>query len=760
MKYETKSAQYYNYFEDAKLIEIDDDNKKLAIVLNGKEEVIDIFDAGPYVDYNPFENYINEIKLQKEKESNDKIYGVLYIQEETNYLDVNEIFQEIKNYKKDINKKKNRINNLDSQINLNSNNKSNLNNNKKGLVEGKNLFIHNSNQNQNNISNLPRIFSKFEEKSEEQNNAINGLKEIKKYTILSKTKFQIYYLSQYKNYKNIKINVKKPKIKHKLLSVINLNNDSVLGIKWFCFNRIDKNDDFKNLSEIEKYIKKSKLLLVVGQEGLISVYQLIGYQPFNHIRVNLTLNGLQTQPFTNYKERYNLATSLKLFNPIIDFNLLDKPYNNCDLTEIRLITLHINNTFTFWKIIYENEQIKLTIHYNFQLSNFICENFLMDSNEEYLVCFNKKGIMILLTRLQSFPFPIIYRYTYNENVPSLKELKELIYSNEVISEDDDKINDNIKEIKNNKKKKEKNGKSKINQISYKEKNQTKKKDKKKNKIDDDDLFIIKEDKDNEEDENEEEDNENDDEEEEEDNEKDEFINEDNPNFINNDEDLFLEDDKFLKFLQKPSFLGFETKLLFVNYEIKSNEYSLYCFDFSQLYKVEEDQNFLSLCLNEYDDILITKIYSSKEKIYFSESPFAYFHPIKDESIDNNLLSSNSNRKILKEMKFEINKIVNNLYEGLFIREGDNIIIIKLPVKNKPDLDLINDDIKLSKYIFYEQPTSENLKSNCLAKWTINNTLIIHSVNSLFNIIKFRKEAAVLGIPISKKKVIEILINFK
>ena len=27
MKYYTKSAQYYNYFEDAKLIEIDNENK-------------------------------------------------------------------------------------------------------------------------------------------------------------------------------------------------------------------------------------------------------------------------------------------------------------------------------------------------------------------------------------------------------------------------------------------------------------------------------------------------------------------------------------------------------------------------------------------------------------------------------------------------------------------------------------------------------------------------------------------------------------
>ena len=246
------------------------------------------------------------------------------------------------------------------------------------------------------------------------------------------------------------------------------------------------------------------------------------------------------------------------------------------------------------------------------------------------------------------------------------------------------------------------------------------------------------------------------EDEEEDEEKDEFFVEGNPNFINTDEDIFLDDDKYLKFLQKPCFLSFETKFLFVNYEIKTNQYSLYCFNFSELLKVEEDQNFLSLCLNEYDDMLITKIYTSKEKIYFSESPFCYFNPIKDNSINNNLISTVANRKILRENKYDFNTIFNNLYEGLFIREGDNIMIIKLDIRNKPDLELIRNDINLSKFVYYEQPTSENLKSNYLAKWTINNTLIINSVDCLFSIIKFRKEDLVLGIPIAKKKVIEFM----
>ena len=58
------------------------------------------------------------------------------------------------------------------------------------------------------------------------------------------------------------------------------------------------------------------------------------------------------------------------------------------------------------------------------------------------------------------------------------------------------------------------------------------------------------------------------------------------------------------------------------------------------------------------------------------------------------------------------------------------------------------------FFFYDQPTSENLKSNRFALWTLNNTLIVNSVDSLFNIIKFRNESNILGIAISKKKLVE------
>jgi hypothetical protein len=207
-------------------------------------------------------------------------------------------------------------------------------------------------------------------------------------------------------------------------------------------------------------------------------------------------------------------------------------------------------------------------------------------------------------------------------------------------------------------------------------------------------------------------------------------------------------------------LSSQNKFLFVNYEIESKEYHLYCFDISQLHKVEESRDFLNICINKLEANLITTLYSSKEKIYFSESPFYYFNPIKEISFDKNQLSSLEKRKILiSEKQFDTETIIHNLYQGLFIREGDNIIIIKINVQDKPDLDIIKKDISLSKFVFYEQPTKENLKSNNLAKWTINNTLIINSVDNLLNIIKFTKEHDILGVALSKKKIFEIIKSY-
>ena len=773
MKYYTKSAQYYKYFEDAKLIEIDNENKKLAIVLNGKEEIIDIFDAGPYIDYNPLENLIKDIKTQSYEENKDKSYGVLQIKEDPNYLDVNKIYKEIKNNKKNRNKNQEnaqiRYKKIKFNLNLNSNGDS---------VEGENLIIYDREENikNENQKSFPQMLSIFNENlkknKKDKEEIINGKSSSKKYSNLSIYKFQVYFLSLNNSLKKIKLNIKKPKIKHKLLSVIALNNDTVLGIKWFCFDRVEDKEKSKNLSENEKYLEKSKLLLVVSQEGLIAIFKLAKYDPFCHIRVNTTVPGLQSQPFANFKEIYNLEASLKLFNPIIDFNLLDKPLEDINQTELRLITLHINNTFTFWVLVKNKNNVKLVIQYNFQLSEFVCENFLMDNQEDYLICFNKIGIEILLIKGQYFPYPVIYKYNYNGIIPSLKELQDLIYSNDVIEEGEDENEDEIdrndiseenineEEEEDEEEEREKNFKGKnANKNKYANKNKNKKyikKDEIKNKKSKkSEKYKGKKNKENKEDLSSSNSHINSN-----DKEDDDFYVEDHPNFINKDENLFYEDDKYLKFIQKPCFLSSQNKFLFVNYDIKDKIYYLYCFDISQLNKVEESQDFLKICINEFDDNLITKLYSSKEKIYFSESPFYYFNPIKDISFDHNQFSSLEKRKILiSEKQFDIETIIHNLYQGLFIREGNNIMIIKINILDEPDLDIITKDISLSKFIFYEQPTKENLKSNNLAKWTINNTLIINSVDNLLNIIKFTKEYNILGVALSKKKIFEIIKSY-
>ena len=713
MKYSTKSAQYYRYFEDAKILEIDNENKKLAIVLNGKDDIINIFDASPYVNYNPFQFISKEIQIQKEL--NKKRKGIVQIEEQGNNLDVNQIFEEIKNYKNNISSNSNQTNS--NQIMSNQN---------------YSAFNNNKNKNKKETSTFSRMLSvinkenKDNKKEKEKNDIIK-----KRYDLLFVSKFIIYYISPQNLTEKSNICLRKPKIYHRLLSVIELKNDSVLGLKWFSFNDIDNKKKIRNISEKENYFLRSNYILVISQEGCVSIYKLIDYSPFQNTRVNLQIKNLQSQPFNDFRERYVVVASVKLSNPVLDFNLLDKSLETNEyIDNLRLVTLHINNSFTFWYIINKNDKIELRIQFNFILTDFKCENFLINSREEYLICFNKKGINIYLSKGQSFPYPLVYRYTFNDILPSLEELKKIILTNEIIDEDKEEINEKSEKTNKNKKK---NGKKKN-------------KKKEKNNIDDD-LIKIKFNNINEE-------YELDDEEEEEKEEYDDFIVEGNPDFIDRDIDVFYDDDKYLKFLQKPFFLSSETKFLFVNYEVKTNLYSLYCFNFVDLFQVEENKEFLDICLNNYDPNLIIKIYSSKEKLYLYESPFYYFNPIKDDSFDKNLLNSINGRKSLIEQKLEFQTILDNIYHGLFIRDGDYIMLIKIGVVYPPELNLINNDINSTKFLFYDQPTSENLKGNRFAIWTLNNTLILNSVDNLFNIIKFRNEFDVLGIAINKKKVIE------
>ena len=801
MKYSTKSAQYYNYFEDAKILEIDNENKKLAVVLNGKDDIINIFDASPYINYNHFKKITKEEQIQNE--INKKKKGIVQIEEHRNNLDVNQIFAEIKNYK----------NNISQNSNQNNSNKylsSGVNSNQQ-LLSIPNFSVFDNytiQRSRREASTFSRMLSEInKENKEHQLEKENNRGKKRRYELLFVSKFNIYYNSPSNFVEKSIISIKKPKIKHRLLSVIQLSNDSVLGIKWFSLNNITDIKLLRNLSEKDKYYIRSKMILVISQEGCVTVYKMVDYDCYQIIRVNLNINALQSQPFLNFKEQYCNVASVKLTNPILDFNLLNQTLNDDNNNYVRLVTLHINNSFTFWYIINKNDKLELRIQFNFSLTDFICENFLIDSREEYLICFNKTGLNIYLAKGQNFPYPIVYRYTFNDILPPLDELRKIIYNNDIINDDKEeldknkeknKINNDKKEEANKKKQNKRNKKNKesddINMDEdkdekkeakkKKEKKQKKKKKEKEDKPKKDDKEnkypknkkekkkkkekeLINEDKSveiydelikfnlksyNEEEEEM-------DEEEDEIYEDDDFEVEGNPDFIDKDIDIFFDDDKYLKFLQKPVFLSSETKFLFVNYEVKSNQYSLYCFNFIGLFQIEENKDFLEKCLNKFDPNLITKIYTSKEKIYFYESPNYYFNPVNFSSIDNNLLITINGRKKLREQKFELTTILDNSYHGLFIRDGDYIMVIKISINEAPDLELINHDINSTKFIFYEQPTSENLKSNRFAIWACNNTLLINSVDCLFQMIKFRNESDVLGIAISKKKLVEYINKF-
>ena len=131
----------------------------------------------------------------------------------------------------------------------------------------------------------------------------------------------------------------------------------------------------------------------------------------------------------------------------------------------------------------------------------------------------------------------------------------------------------------------------------------------------------------------------------------------------------------------------------------------------------------------------------------------------------------------KELKnFILNSIVllhSSIYKvyiyksNLFLIENnEQLLSYKGKVIYSKITEYINENNKINFY--FKSPKNiirkrlyneESKKYNSLPsfnKLAFNNTLLINSVDSLFNIIKFRKEAIVLGIPVSKKKVIDFM----
>ena len=377
MKIFKKNVKYFKFFEDIKIIEDDSDNNRLGIVFYGKENNIYIFDSNPYINYFPIiENKEDKI-FENSNFKNEKTI------ENNNSLKISEISK--------INLENN-LNEIFLKIQLNFNDYSINKQNPKIIDEqGQHCIIFNN---------------------EFNNKYINKNKKKKEEIIFQISRFSITYIPEEKREKKILLSFKKPKIKNKLLSVITINSNSILGIKWFNFKGNNKENP------------NSKLLLSITEEGLITIYKLSNINMNNKTTIDtFDITSFQGQPFQNFIENWTLIGNNIITIPIIDYYLLSTSYIEEKREFIKLYTLHINNGIYFWAITYENNKINFIPSFSLVFEeNFKIEHILIDKKELYLICFNKNGIEIYQMS-QIPPFNILYKFYYedfkNENCTSV-----------------------------------------------------------------------------------------------------------------------------------------------------------------------------------------------------------------------------------------------------------------------------------------------------------------------------------------------------
>ena len=377
MKIFKKNVKYFKFFEDIKIIEDDSDNNRLGIVFYGKENNIYIFDSNPYINYFPITENKEDKIFENSNFKNEKTI------ENNNSLKISEISK--------INLENN-LNEIFLKIQLNFNDYSINKQNPKIIDEqGQHCIIFNN---------------------EFNNKYINKSKKKKEEIIFQISRFSITYIPEEKREKKILLSFKKPKIKNKLLSVITINSNSILGIKWFNFKGNNKENP------------NSKLLLSITEEGLITIYKLSNINMNNKTTIDtFDITSFQGQPFQNFIENWTLIGNNIITIPIIDYYLLSTSYIEEKREFIKLYTLHINNGIYFWAITYENNKINFIPSFSLVFEeNFKIEHILIDKKELYLICFNKNGIEIYQMS-QIPPFNILYKFYYedfkNENCTSV-----------------------------------------------------------------------------------------------------------------------------------------------------------------------------------------------------------------------------------------------------------------------------------------------------------------------------------------------------
>ena len=413
MKIFKKNVKYFKFFEDIKLIEHDSENYRLGIVFYGKENNIYIFDSKPYINYFPIIEDISNKNFKNSNLENEKMIK--------NQLNVSEI----STIETDLNK-------MFLKVQLNFNDYTLNKKNPKIIDEqGQHCVIFNNEFNNNKYN-------------KQRKKKLLKLKE--NFNSLEITRFTISYIPEKKINKKVILSILKPKIKNKLLSVLSLTNNSILGIQWFNF--------FKKENNKKNEIQNSKLLLVITDEGIIGIYKLSNINLENIITVNtFDITSFQRQPFDNFLENWILITNNRITLPIKDFYLLTTPYIEEKREFIKLYTLHINNGIYFWGITLENNKISIIPSFSLVFDeSFKIEHILIDKKELFLVCFNKNGIEIF-QMAQIPPFNIIYKFFYEdskiENYSSVEFDNEIDY--DIINVDGKIFIDDIKDFKDLKK---------------------------------------------------------------------------------------------------------------------------------------------------------------------------------------------------------------------------------------------------------------------------------------------------------------------
>ena len=411
MKIFKKNVKYFKFFEDIKIIEHDSDNYRLGVVFYGKENDIYIFDSKPYINYFPIiEDISNKNFKNSNLENENIIKNKLNVSNTTIDTELNQMFLKV-------------------QLNFND---YTLNKTNPKIIDeqGQHCIIYN-----NYFNNT---LNKQKKKKLSKKNEINlGSYEI--------TRFTISYIPEEKIKKKVILSFIKPKIKNKLLSVLSLNNNSILGIKWFTFFK-------KQNNKIE--IENSKLLLVITDDGIIGIYKLSNINYQNNITINtIDITSLQRQPFNNFLENWILIANNAITLPIKDFYLLTTSYIEEKREFIKLYTLHINNGIYFWGIILENNKVNIIPSFSLIFEEtFKIEHILIDKKELFLICFNKNGIEIF-QMAQTPPFNILYKFFYEdskiENYSSVEFDNEIDY--DIINVDGKIFIDDIKDFKDLKK---------------------------------------------------------------------------------------------------------------------------------------------------------------------------------------------------------------------------------------------------------------------------------------------------------------------